>query len=53
MRTKKSYWLKSKDGNIASVTFEGKKKPTKKVVEALSTMIDLAFKHIPKSNSNP
>lgn len=36
--------MKSKGGNVASVTFEGSKKPPKKVLEALSTMIDLAFK---------
>jgi len=40
--------MKSKDGNVASVTFEGSKKPSKKTVEALSTMIDLAFKNLKK-----
>ena len=44
MKSKKSYWMKSKEGNIASVTFEGSKKPSKKTVKALSTLIDLAFK---------
>lgn len=48
MKNKKSYWMKSKEGNVASVTFEGSKKPSKKTVEALSTMIDLAFRHLSK-----
>jgi len=43
---KKSYLIKTKAGNIASATFEGSKKPSKKTVEALSTMIDLAFVHL-------
>lgn len=46
MKNNKSYWMKSKGGNVASVTFNGSKKPSKKVLEALSTMIDLAFKNI-------
>lgn len=53
MANKKSYWMKSKGGNVASVTFEGSKKPSKKVVEALSTMIDLAVNHVPKPETYP
>lgn len=38
--------MKSKGGNVASVTFDGSKKPSQKTLEALSTMIDLAFKQL-------
>jgi hypothetical protein len=50
MKNKKSYWMKSKEGNVASVTFEGSRKPSKKTVEALSTMIDLAFHKLSKES---
>lgn len=43
MENRKSYGFKSKNGNMASVTFTGGKKPDKKTLEALSTMVDLAF----------
>jgi len=38
----KSYGIKTKAGNVASVTFTKNKKPTKKVLLALEKMIDLA-----------
>jgi len=55
MVNKKSYGLKTKEGNIASVTFDGKRKPSKKVIESISTMVDLAAKmpvekHVPCNN---
>lgn len=49
---KKSYGFKSKNGNVASVTFEGNKKPSEKTLEALSTMIDLAYTNL-KPNHQP
>ncbi len=51
VKNKKSYFVKSNKGNIASVTFEGSKKPSKKTVEALKTIIDLAFNHLSKQNN--
>lgn len=45
---KKSYLIKSEKGNVASVTFNGNKKPSNKTVKVLSTIIDLAFNHKPK-----
>lgn len=45
---KKSYWLKSEKGNIASVTFTGKKKPSKKMIAALSNLIDRAAEQVKK-----
>jgi len=40
--------MKSKGGNVASVTIEGNGKPSEKQLEALSTMIDLAFEKLKK-----
>lgn len=53
MANKKSYGFKSKGGNVASVTFEGNKKPDKKTLEALSTLVDLAFNHVAKPKTYP
>jgi len=39
----KSYGFKSKKGNVASVTLVGDKNPDKKTLDALSTLVDLAF----------
>ena len=44
MKSKKSYWMKSKGGNVASTTFEGSKKPSKKTIKIISLLIDLAYK---------
>jgi len=47
MKTKKSYLINSKEGN-ASATFEGSKKPSKKTIEALCKMVEIAFKELKK-----
>lgn len=44
--------MKSKEGNVASVTFEGSKKPSKKMINALSVMIDLALRDCNKTKIN-
>lgn len=50
---KRSFGFKSKSGNVASVTFEGKGKPSKKQLEALSTLVDLAFNKTSKPKTYP
>jgi len=56
MKKTKSFYLKSKGGNIASVTIEGTKPPSKKMQKALSTLVDLAFeklKTLPTNTATP
>lgn len=45
----KSYWLKTKKGNVASVSFATDKKPSKETINALNAMVDIAFNKLKKS----
>lgn len=47
MKTKR-YAFKSKNGHVASVTVNGGRRPNKKVQEALSTLVDLAYDELEK-----
>ena len=49
----KSYGIKTKKGNVASVTFENDKKPSKKVIKALSHLVDIAFNELSKKQKFP
>ncbi len=44
MKERRSYGIVTKKVNKASATFVGNKKPSKKTIEALYKMIDLAHK---------
>ena len=50
MKNKKSYWIKTENGNIGRATFDGNKKPSKKVLDALCKAIDLANKELEKKS---
>lgn len=42
-----------KKGNVASVTFENGKNPSKKVIKALSHLVDIAFNELSKKQKFP
>lgn len=47
---KKSYWIKSHNGVVASATFNVQKKPSDETLSAVRSLIDLAYE---QSKSKP
>ena len=48
----KSYGIKSSNGVVASATFAGKRKPSKKVIKSLHALADLAYAELSKKSNN-